>query len=100
MVYLEVSRVYQIHQMEIKFLFPLAVSRFFSWDVVLLIFAFRVVVQILSYIFFLEYQSSIVSQEKKVRRIILHYPDDTPAGYIEYADGFSSIYDNDGNFLF
>ncbi len=86
--------------MGIKFLFPLAVSRFFSWDVVLLIFAFRVVVQILSYIFFLEYQSSIVSQEKKVRRIILHYPDDTPAGHIEYADGFSSIYDNEGNFLF
>ncbi|AAK40821.1 DNA primase noncatalytic subunit PriX [Saccharolobus solfataricus] len=41
-----------------------------------------------------------MSQEKKAKKIILHYPDDTPAGYIEYAEGSSSIYDNEGNFLF
>lgn len=36
----------------------------------------------------------------KKRRILLHYPDDMPAGYVEYADGVSKVYDENNNFLF
>ncbi|MDT7901581.1 MAG: DNA primase noncatalytic subunit PriX [Acidianus sp.] len=33
-------------------------------------------------------------------KIILRYPDDTPAGYVIYQDGTSKVYDEDGNLLF
>ncbi|AOL15924.1 hypothetical protein BFU36_03380 [Sulfolobus sp. A20] len=38
--------------------------------------------------------------ESKRRKIILHYPDDTPAGYIEYNGDSSKVYDENDNFLF
>ncbi|WP_338600719.1 DNA primase noncatalytic subunit PriX [Sulfolobus tengchongensis] len=41
-----------------------------------------------------------MSEEKKSKRILVHYPDDTPAGYIEYANGISVIYNNEGELLF
>ncbi|MEJ2776468.1 DNA primase noncatalytic subunit PriX [Sulfolobaceae archaeon RB850M] len=42
-----------------------------------------------------------MSEEKrKVRRILLHYPDDTPAGYVEFDGKFSRVYDENGNLLF
>ena len=33
-------------------------------------------------------------------RIILHYPDDTPAGYVEFDGKTSKVYDENGKFLF
>ncbi|MEM0122381.1 MAG: DNA primase noncatalytic subunit PriX [Saccharolobus sp.] len=41
-----------------------------------------------------------MSSKKRIKRIILHYPDDTLAGYVEYEDGISKVYDSDNNLLF
>ncbi|AAY79793.1 DNA primase noncatalytic subunit PriX [Sulfolobus acidocaldarius] len=41
-----------------------------------------------------------MEENRKRKRIILHYPDDTPAGYIEFDGRVSKIYNEKGEFIF